>query len=180
MFENVSFETGQHGLTDNVAYCQTIISNTTLIGWDAWGDHDLVRRTEFRVPQADRLLIHRPTYNGAANTGLDEANEHVIIHVPVAGGRVEVRYHLSWNTGRDYPDEVWPLVMLEFLEGVTLQHMRRQVITFLHFLSACLTQRSGSARTDRLATVAGRVVSGGGGGRASPSPNYAPRLAGVA
>jgi hypothetical protein len=68
LFDMVSLGTGQHGHTDRVAYRQDFLVNTALIGWDRWTADDRVLRTRFRVPDADFLLRHRPTFAGLSNS----------------------------------------------------------------------------------------------------------------
>ncbi len=136
LYDLVPGGSGQHGHTDLTTYHQTMLVNTALIGWTPWLPEYRTRRSVFRVPGADYLMRHYPTFDGMANKKFGEEKEHMAADAAVLGGRVRIYYNVSGSMDSDYAKEVWPVVELEFDNLQTLEEMRRQVITFLRFLSS--------------------------------------------
>ena len=141
LFDIVRMGVGRAGGGNRTSYSENVLVNTALIGWDIWSKDDRVRRTQFRVPEADLLLRHRPTFNGLANNPIGKAPEHLAFDVPVTGGYVRIRYGASGSTDSNYPRDIWPLVEMEFDEGISLTALRKQTITMLRFLSASASMR---------------------------------------
>lgn len=141
LFDTVPGGTRQIGHTDCVTYHQKMFVNTALIGWDAWSPDDRVRRTQFRVPEAELLLRHRPTFAGLSNSAFRDPPNQEAFDVPVAGGRVRVYYAASGSMSSDYPRDVWPVVEMEFEDGISLQELRSRTLTMLRFLSATASTR---------------------------------------
>lgn len=136
LYDLVPGGSGERGHTDLTTYHQTMLVNTALIGWKPWLPEYRTRRTVFRVPGADYVMRHYPTFDGMANKKFGDDKEHVAIDATVKGGRVCIYYNASGSMDSDYAKEVWPVVELEFNEVQPLDEMRRRVITFLRFLSS--------------------------------------------
>jgi hypothetical protein len=136
LYDLVPGGSGQRGHTGLTTYYQTMLVNTALIGWEPWLAEYRTRRTVFRVPGADYLMRHCPTFDSIANNKFGEEKEHMAVDVAVMGGRVRIYYNSSGSMDSDYAKEVWPVVELEFDELQPLEEMRRRVITFLRFLSS--------------------------------------------
>lgn len=136
LFDIVPTGTGQVGFGKKAAYNASVLVNTAVIGWDAWSNEDRVRRTQFRVPSADLLLRHRPTYESLANNPMGQAADWTAFNAPISVGRVRVYYSAYSNMDSEYPRDVWPVVEIEFDESITLSALHKQTTAMLGFLSA--------------------------------------------
>jgi len=151
MMDNVVFGGGQNGHTDKVAFNQAIISNTTLVAWTAWKPEYRVRRTCFRVPNADYLLRHYPTYNHLANTRVGRANPRNVFDATITGGKVRLAYSAGGSGDSDYYRDIWPVLELEFDGPTTLEEMRQQVNNINALPVRRVVRRSARGRADPIA-----------------------------
>ncbi|MEG8030682.1 hypothetical protein QP179_03315 [Sphingomonas aurantiaca] len=136
LFDTVPLRTGRRGGPVSLTYYQHVISNLTLVSWEQWKPEYRVRRATFRVPLADYILRHWPTYQQLADSKLGHHVAREAIVAPIAGGTVRIHYSLSGSGDSDYPKEVWPLIEMEFDTGLDLNEAGHSVLTFVRFLSA--------------------------------------------
>ncbi len=134
LFDIVPSSSGQHGMKPAV-YWQDILVNTAIVGWEEWKPEYRVRRTIFRVPGADHILRHYPTYEGMTGKRFSEEKEHEAVNAEVSFGRIRIEYWANGTMDSDYARDVWPVIGLEFTDDQSLEDMRRHVISFLRFLS---------------------------------------------
>lgn len=141
LFDIVPMGTGQCGLGAKAAYNAEVLINTAVIGWDTWSNHDRVRLTQFRVTPADTILRHWPTYDQLADNPRSSFSDPVALDVPVKGGRVRIRYTLCFDMSNGYlRKNIWPVIEMDFNDGVTLTGLRAQTHAFVSFLSAAASR----------------------------------------
>lgn len=136
LFDIVPMGMGQWGLGKKAAYNVNVLVNTAVLGWDAWSIDDRVRLTRFRLASADNILRHLPTYDRLVNNPFAAP---VALDEPVSGGRVRILYTAFFDMNKN-PINVWPVIEMDFDEGLTLGVLRARTHAFVSFLSAAASK----------------------------------------
>lgn len=130
LFDNVPGSSGRHG----DAYFHEIISNTAVLGDDAWSDDDRVARVSFRVPEADPLFEWSPVFERVADAEMGSL-ETGLFAAAALDEKVNGHLLLSGTMRSRTPEQIQPLISVEFQERRTLEEMRVAVHRVVRFLS---------------------------------------------
>jgi hypothetical protein len=137
MYDLVPSGWAQHrGLPDD-AYVQNSVSNTTLIGHDAWADHDMVRRVSFRIVGLDPLFRNSLHFRDVIDSEFSKLPELIAFEARTASAVVKGRFAPSGNLISQRTREVTSWIDMEFSEGQSLTDMRLAADCVSRYFSCC-------------------------------------------
>lgn len=133
----VGFTEGAGGRT---VHTQDIGANYAIEGASAWMTGSTLRQASFVVPGADGLLRHDETYRSVLASRMGSAPIVDLFRVRVPPVTISARYSMSGAVGAVAPARVWPVVTMEFDEGIGFERFLAEAFRLQGFLSACLAR----------------------------------------
>lgn len=117
---------------------QKIISNTAIVGYDAWTNEDRVKRVVFEVMHSNHLLKNRNKFDKIGSSK-HPGTDSLCVYKDRAGGlQIEAYYSATYGVDFDAPKSIWPIFSITFDEARTVHEYIKPVLNYYGFISFCL------------------------------------------
>lgn len=130
---------GSFGYGDHSATSQHYFSNLGIVGYNPWEPFKRVKRCEFSIPGAGTIFRSSNIYSKIANSKITELPNRDLFAVRVSGAYIKAFLDVSATHPNEYPDEIYPRLVVEFENSVKAGELREELIKATSFFSACLS-----------------------------------------
>ncbi|MGP9810586.1 hypothetical protein ACTZWT_03630 [Rhodopseudomonas sp. NSM] len=131
---------------------QEILSNVAVVGHDAWGFEDTVRRVSFHVKYTNELMRHDTKVKAIGRSRLPGEEHFLIFKDTSQGVTLRAWYGATYGSEFEGAKELWPTFEIEFDEPRSIQEYLDHVSDYVNFLAFCfgVHLKPSGIRIDRL------------------------------
>lgn len=115
----------------------SVQANCALVGWDRWLPTDRVRHVTFRVKGAEEMFWNKDAVH---NLDLRNPTRGPLLQLTEGGLTVTVWYGGVYGIDFDTPREYWPMIDLDYDDGVSLDDYMEDAMAIVELLSLNLWQ----------------------------------------
>lgn len=124
-------------------YQSGIFSNLTLLGSEAWGADEKVKRISFDADGTKRVMRHTQKVRALNQSLISGTRDSILFSLDIDGMTLHSGYVGEYDFSTEGVSSYRPNYLIEFHQGCDLRNVRREISKYLSFLSftvgACLS-----------------------------------------
>lgn len=120
LYLNIDGSSGTTSRPGSAVYHHEIVSSLAVIGPDCWKEAEQVKTVTFRLPYADTMFSHKERLDELSMKAAFDWDAAEIFSVRIGAITYRARYLANYSLSSARAQEIWPILELEFHNGVSV------------------------------------------------------------